>query len=214
MARCSSWRLRHSRVMPGRRQRSTASARRCSHLPDGQAPTVGLIYAAGSLNGSTGRGGLNNSGTVFALVSPAKPAGLWTETVLYSLFSAGRCYDGATPTGGLIQDAAGNLYGTAGDGSGGAGIVFEVVGGVYKAYPALAEQVEYSWRESRPTSQCRGLPTEFFTAWTARATKGETLWREHQHTETSRCRAITTRWQNGLCGLAAVGWQMVHHSEP
>jgi uncharacterized repeat protein (TIGR03803 family) len=50
--------------------------------PDGQDPTAGLIYAAGSLYGSTGSGGLNNSGTVFVLVSPAKPGGLWAETVL------------------------------------------------------------------------------------------------------------------------------------
>ena len=108
---------------------------------DAYAPSVGLIYASGRLYGSAG-GGLNSSGTVFVLVPPTKPGGPWTETLLYNFCTDGGCYDGAGPSG-LIQDAAGNLYGTAGGGPDGGGVVFEIAGGVYKAYPALGEQVDF-----------------------------------------------------------------------
>ena len=50
-----------------------------------------------------------------------------TETMLYSFFASPSCDDGAQPTGSLVLDAKGNLYGTTG--LGGAydnGIVFEM----------------------------------------------------------------------------------------
>jgi uncharacterized repeat protein (TIGR03803 family) len=51
-------------------------------------------------------------------------AGGWTETVLYR-FQKGS--DGVFPSGGLIIDQSGNLYGTtSGGGSGGGGTVFEL----------------------------------------------------------------------------------------
>ena len=42
----------------------------------------------------------------------AQPASAQTETVLYTFCSLADCADGDTPEGGLIVDAAGNLYGT------------------------------------------------------------------------------------------------------
>jgi uncharacterized repeat protein (TIGR03803 family) len=70
----------------------------------GTGPNGGLIRdAAGNLYGTTGAGGLYNHGIVFKL----DPAG--NETVLYSFQ---REPDGSQPNGGLIQDAAGNFYGT------------------------------------------------------------------------------------------------------
>jgi uncharacterized repeat protein (TIGR03803 family) len=71
----------------------------------GTGPNGGLIRdAAGNLYGTTGAGGgPGNHGVVFKL----DPAG--NETVLYAFKGEP---DGSQPNGGLIQDAAGNFYGT------------------------------------------------------------------------------------------------------
>jgi uncharacterized repeat protein (TIGR03803 family) len=75
---------------------------------DGSAPSSGLIFdGKGNLYGMTSAGGERNLGAVIQL-TPAS-GGSWTERVLYS-FQGGD--DGAQPHGGLIFDAAGNLYGT------------------------------------------------------------------------------------------------------
>jgi uncharacterized repeat protein (TIGR03803 family) len=58
---------------------------------------------AGNLYGTTSVGGTHNSGTVFRLSANGN------ETVLYN-FTGGT--DGASPVSGLIEDAAGNFYGT------------------------------------------------------------------------------------------------------
>ncbi len=77
---------------------------------DGNEPDAGLIRdLAGNLYGTTLYGGdvncnvLNSCGVVFKLDTTGK------ETVLYR-FSGGA--DGSSPEAGLVQDAAGNLYGT------------------------------------------------------------------------------------------------------
>jgi uncharacterized repeat protein (TIGR03803 family) len=103
---------------------------------DGDAPSAGLIQdAAGNLYGTTVLGGANagaiggsGGGTVF------KVDGSHRETVLYSFCSTANCTDGTEPYGGLIQDAAGNLYGTTvlggvntdANGGYGGGTVFKV----------------------------------------------------------------------------------------
>lgn len=106
---------------------------------DGQNPQASLIFdAQGNLYGATdsgGRGLRAASGTAFKL-SP-NTDGSWTETVLHSFNGAlDGGHDGGDPQGGLVFDAAGNLYGTtAGGGAGtgcgagpatGCGIVFEL----------------------------------------------------------------------------------------
>jgi uncharacterized repeat protein (TIGR03803 family) len=81
-----------------------------SSEPDGSLPSAGLIFdARGNLYGTTERGGGASVGTVFKLTPPVAPATQWIETVLHSFNGA----DGGFP-GGLIFDAQGNLYGTAG----------------------------------------------------------------------------------------------------
>jgi uncharacterized repeat protein (TIGR03803 family) len=73
--------------------------------------------AAGNLYGTTATGGDSGCsqygypgcGVVFKLAPPAQLGGAWTETVLYT-FTGGT--DGGYLEGGVIQDAAGNLYGT------------------------------------------------------------------------------------------------------
>lgn len=72
-------------------------------VPDGDWPTGGLLLdAAGNLYGVTTYGGTIGSGSVFKLDPNAN------ESVLYSFAGSP---DGSQPTGGLVQDAAGNLYG-------------------------------------------------------------------------------------------------------
>ena len=101
-------------------------------LPDAGVPESSVIFdRAGNLYGTTAYGGtgicyndihLNyGCGTVYKL-TPSN--GGWTETILYS-FQGGS--DGETPVGGLIFDAAGNLYGTTeGGGAYGYGTIFEL----------------------------------------------------------------------------------------
>ena len=91
----------------------------------------GLIAdQSGNLYGTATQGGQKGDGVVFELTPPSAPGAPWTETVLYS-FQNGS--DGESPMGGLIFDAAGNLYGTtAYGGKTGNGSVFEL------SPPALA----------------------------------------------------------------------------
>jgi uncharacterized repeat protein (TIGR03803 family) len=89
---------------------------------DGGSPMSNLIFdSAGNLYGTTEVGGLYDYGTVYEL-SPNGNGG-WNQTVLYS-FTGGT--DGAYPTSNLIFDNVGNLYGTAGAGPNGDGVVFEL----------------------------------------------------------------------------------------
>jgi uncharacterized repeat protein (TIGR03803 family) len=84
---------------------------------DGEEPQAGLIRdAAGNLYGTTKDGGVIGDGAVFKLAPPALPGGQWTETVLHSFCILDGCKDGEYPEAGLVQDAAGNLYGTTENG--------------------------------------------------------------------------------------------------
>jgi uncharacterized repeat protein (TIGR03803 family) len=92
---------------------------------DGSSPYAGVtLDAKGNLYGTTSAGGSHGSGTVFEL-SPGSSDG-WTESVLHS-FTGGA--DGKDPLGGVILDAAGNLYGTTfeGGGPGNYGVVFKLL---------------------------------------------------------------------------------------
>lgn len=101
---------------------------------DGALPTSNLIAdAAGNLYGTTSEGGNSSACGVFGglscgVVFELTPSGSgWTEKVIYA-FTGGA--DGGTPYGGLVMDAAGNLYGTTNaGGSGSAGTVFELMPG-------------------------------------------------------------------------------------
>ena len=89
---------------------------------NGANPSGGLILdAAENLFGTTGGGGANNDGTVFELVSNG--GGSYTLTTLVSFDLT----NGQSPSGGLIADAAGNLFGTTfAGGANGNGTVFEI----------------------------------------------------------------------------------------
>jgi hypothetical protein len=101
-------------------------------VADGAYPNGGLISGAdGALYGTTSSGGdltCNEDnvgcGVVYKLTPPSAPDGVWTEQILYS-FQGGD--DGSQPSGGLIFDASGALYGqTFLGGSGNAGVVYKL----------------------------------------------------------------------------------------
>jgi uncharacterized repeat protein (TIGR03803 family) len=98
---------------------------------DGGDPYGGVILdSKGNVYGTASEGGESNSGVVFKIDTAGQ------ETVLYS-FTGGA--DGGFPYGNLIQDAAGNFYGTTnGGGASGAGVVFKLA-------PSGQETVLYSF---------------------------------------------------------------------
>jgi uncharacterized repeat protein (TIGR03803 family) len=76
---------------------------------DGAQPWSGLIFDDnGNLYGTTEFGGAFNTGIVFKLTPDGN--GGWKERVLHSFRADGT--DGVYPTGNLLFDKAGNLYGT------------------------------------------------------------------------------------------------------
>lgn len=83
----------------------------------------GNLYGVAEAGGKAGCGGFG-CGVVFELTPTA--SGRWKQTVLYA-FPGGRA--GANPYGGLMFDAAGNLYGATlqGGGANGYGMIFELV---------------------------------------------------------------------------------------
>lgn len=104
---------------------------------DGFAPFAGLVMdKSGNLYGTTTEGGPNHGGTVFEVT----PSG--TETVLYSFCSQTNCKDGRIPSGGLIIDSKGDLYGmTNNGGANGGGTVFKLgVDGTEKVLYSFCSQ--------------------------------------------------------------------------
>lgn len=90
---------------------------------DGANPNGGLVFDnKGAIYGATEYGGsttrcpgtyFSGCGTVFKLVPANKKGHSWTEDMVHS-FTNGA--DGGGPNGGLIFDAKGSIYGTAGSG--------------------------------------------------------------------------------------------------
>jgi uncharacterized repeat protein (TIGR03803 family) len=90
-------------------------------VANGASPT-GLIFdPSGNLYGTTSGGGdaSCDCGTVFKLTP--RPDGEWTECELHTFTGYGEI-----PEGGVIMDAAGNLFGTASAGTDNYGLVFEI----------------------------------------------------------------------------------------
>jgi uncharacterized repeat protein (TIGR03803 family) len=94
------------------------------------------VDSSGNLLGTTLLGGANSGGTLYRLT-----AGTWGETTLHNFCADANCADGWEPSGRLLMDAAGDLFGTTGGGGSGAhctdnhgcGVAFErTAGGTYK----------------------------------------------------------------------------------
>jgi len=104
-----------------------------SGAKDGWNPTARVILdSAGNLYGTTAYGGAYGRGTVFEVDA----AGI--ETIVHS-FAGGM--DGARPNAGLVQDAAGNFYGTTQ--YGGRGCYGQGCGTVFRISPSGEETILY-----------------------------------------------------------------------
>jgi len=98
---------------------------------DGAYPYAGVIQATdGNFYGTTSKGGVSDSGTVFAITPGGK------LTTLHSFCSKKNCADGADPVGGLVQVRDGTLYGTTAEGG-----AYEN-GAVFSLPPGLVPPVE------------------------------------------------------------------------
>jgi uncharacterized repeat protein (TIGR03803 family) len=113
---------------------------------DGNGPVGGpVLDAAGNLYGTTSGGGTSGWGTVFEL---SLNGGTWTQSILHNFTPDP---DGAEPSGSLVFDAQGNLYGTTTEGGtgrcsgtpGGCGTVFEVSPGAGSGW---TESVLYNFK--------------------------------------------------------------------
>ena len=98
---------------------------------DGSYSAGGIVFdAVGNLYGTTVLGGANGGGTVYELAPVGKNKDKYDEQILWSFNST----DGFAPLGALIQDSAGNMYGTTaaagtsaqGQFGYGIGVIFEV----------------------------------------------------------------------------------------
>jgi uncharacterized repeat protein (TIGR03803 family) len=112
----------------------------------GTDPLSALVSdSSGNLYGTTLRGGLYQNGAVFRLTPNS--SGGWTSTLIHSFTGK----DGAGPSGALIFDSSGNLYGTtSGGGANSCSIPGSGCGVVFKLRPASGgkwtESVLYSFK--------------------------------------------------------------------
>ncbi len=118
---------------------------------DGAVGSLGtlLVDSSGDLYGVTETGGARGAGTAFKMTRASKNR--WNLKTLYAFKGTP---DAASPYGGLIEDASGNLYGTTYyGGAHGLGSVFELIASARGKYH---ERVLYSFRGgsdgSSPTS--------------------------------------------------------------
>jgi uncharacterized repeat protein (TIGR03803 family) len=123
---------------------------------DGSVPAGGVVFdPKGNLYGATTDGGPATCkpiggacGTVFQLSPPTEDGGSWTETLIYQFQGKGS-NDASVPSGGLIRDSAGNLYGVTGYGGTGDCVLLGVSAGcgtVYELSPP--QQKGDAWTET------------------------------------------------------------------
>jgi hypothetical protein len=131
----------------------------------GSVPAGGVVFdKQGNLYVATTDGGPPSCapiggacGTVYQLSPPAKKGDPWTATLI-RMFEGKKSNDASVPTGGLILDGAGNLYGVTGYGGTGDCVLVGVPAGcgtVYELSPpaqkggAWTETILYSFPSSK-----------------------------------------------------------------
>jgi uncharacterized repeat protein (TIGR03803 family) len=153
---------------------------------DGATPAHDLLLdASGNLYGVTGAGGgTGNPGVVFKL-SPS-PNASWHETVLHAFCSAQDCADGQSPSGGLVLDNAGTLFGVTAFGGNagcrgdlGCGVVYKItqdgVQSVVHAFCSLGNCADGDLPTGRLTMDAAG--NLFGTTFVGGAHQGGTVFR-------------------------------------
>jgi uncharacterized repeat protein (TIGR03803 family) len=108
------------RVVPGKQNWTYDVVYQFSGGDDGAGPLGVVSDRKGNLYGTAFLGGVNNDGTVFEL-TPQGDGG-WNFTLIYAFNNT----EGGTPTGSVIMDGSGNLYGAALWGPNGDGVVYEL----------------------------------------------------------------------------------------
>lgn len=93
---------------------------------DGGAPFSVIVDKSGNLYGTASTAGTNNNGLIYEISNSGE------YSVIYTFCSASDCADGASPSGGVLMDSAGSLFGTTVNGGGdgcslGCGTVFTLV---------------------------------------------------------------------------------------
>jgi uncharacterized repeat protein (TIGR03803 family) len=112
---------------------------------DGFLPAAGVIAdSAGNLYGTTYFGGRMHCGFDYGCGTFFKLAPDGSKTTLHVFCSRDDCRDGVAPSGGLIADKAGNLYGTTY--YGGRGCPFVGCGTVFIIAPDGSEKVLYDFK--------------------------------------------------------------------
>jgi len=121
----------------------------CTQEGDGNALASPLSYAGKNsgalydgvspLYGTTTNGGVSDHGTVFSLTPGGKN---WTLTTLYTFCPLSGCADGGYPSGEVLVDNAGNLFGNAGLGGNG-GAVYELSPGEKSAQ--MSERIVHAF---------------------------------------------------------------------
>jgi uncharacterized repeat protein (TIGR03803 family) len=113
---------------------------------DGSAPSGLIRDSEGNLYGTTLYGGASSNGhgvtSGAGVLYKLAPSG--QETVLYNFCSRADCADGSLPSGSLLMDSEGNLYGTTINGGPNGGISAGD-GVVYKLAPSGQETVLYNF---------------------------------------------------------------------
>jgi len=115
-------------VAPGKAGTESVKYSFCAQTScaDGNFTEFPLLRQGNKYYGTTSDGGANGSGGVVFRYN----ANNGNYAVLYSFCSLASCADGGGPTGPLIMDTNGNLYGTTeGGGANNGGTVFELVKG-------------------------------------------------------------------------------------
>jgi uncharacterized repeat protein (TIGR03803 family) len=92
-----------------------------SGCPDGEYPDSALIQAAdGVLYGNTPLGGTHGGGTLFSITTAGD------FTTLHEFCVQQDCFDGLSPVAQLVQATSGIMYGIAGGGNPGNGVVYSL----------------------------------------------------------------------------------------
>jgi uncharacterized repeat protein (TIGR03803 family) len=122
---------------------------------DGSYPeSAPIMDSAGNLYGVTTEGGAHNGGMAYEL-SPSSTG--WIYTHIYDFTSGGT--GAAAPSGGLIFDASGNLYGVSQNGgTGNLGVVYELS----HSSSGWTQTVLYSFTGSSTAERPRGTTGSVF----------------------------------------------------